>query len=65
MRYRVKSDGAAWLLTVEDGEGAVLTTVPAATVMEAKRLQRVARFDGIDAVKAQAEPEKPAKKKGK
>ena len=59
MRYRVKSDGDGWLLTVEDGEGAILATVPAGTLMEAKRLQRVAVIDGIDALP------KPAKKKGK
>ena len=61
MRYRVKSDGAAWLLTVEDGEGAILATVHAATLMEAKRLQRVAVIDGLDALARQATP----KKKGK
>lgn len=61
MRYRVKSDGDGWLLTVEDGEGAVLATVPAGTLMEAKRLQRVAVIDGIAALAKQA----PPKKKGK
>ncbi|HKR17719.1 hypothetical protein [Rhizorhapis sp.] len=64
MIYRVKSDGDGFRVEVEDEEGVILASVPAATIMEAKRLQRVARFDGIDAVKAQA-PEKPAKKKGK
>ena len=65
MIYRVKSDGDGFRVEVEDEEGAILASVPAATIMEAKRLQRVARFDGIEAAKAQAEPEKPAKKKGK
>ena len=64
MIYRVKSDGDGFRVEVEDEEGTILASVPAATIMEAKRLQRVARFDGIDAVKAQA-TEKPAKKKGK
>ena len=61
MRFRVKSDGAAWSLMVEDGEGAVLATAPAGTLMEAKRLQRVAVIDGLDALSKQA----PPKKKGK
>lgn len=60
MRYRVHNDGDGFLLTVEDGEGAVLASVPAATLMEAKRLQRVAVFDGVDAL-----PRQVAKKKGK
>jgi len=64
MIYRVKSDGDGFRVEVEDEEGVILASVPAATIMEAKRLQRVALFDGIEAVKAQA-PEKPAKKKGK
>lgn len=60
MVYRVKSDGDGFLVEVEDEEGVILASVPAATIMEAKRLQRVARFDGIDAL-----PRQIAKKKGK
>ena len=60
MRYRVRNDGDGYLLTVEDGEGAVLASVPAATLVEAKRLQRVAVLDGVDAL-----PRQVAKKKGK
>ena len=59
MRYRVRNDGDGFLLTVEDGE-TVLASVPAATLMEAKRLQRVALFDGLEAL-----PRQIAKKKGK
>ena len=59
MRYRVRNDGDGFLLTVEDGE-TILASVPAATLMEAKRLQRVALFDGIEAL-----PRQIAKKKGK
>ena len=64
MIYRVKSDGDGFRVEVEDEEGVILASVPAATIMEAKRLQRVARFDGVDDLKAQA-PEKVVKKKGK
>jgi len=60
MIYRVKSDGDGFRVEVEDEEGVILASVPAATIMEAKRLQRVARFDGIEAL-----PQQVAKKKGK
>ena len=60
MRYRVRNDGAGFILQVEDGED-VVASVPAATFMEARRLQRVAVLDGIVALPKPA----PAKKKGK
>jgi hypothetical protein len=51
MRFRVQNEGSGYVLTVEDGEGVVLS-VPAATLTEAKALQRRAVLDGIDAIAA-------------
>jgi len=61
MIYSVRPDGDGFVLVVEDGEG-VLLTIPAATLTEAKALQRRAVIDGLDSV-SEVRPDVKAKRK--
>jgi len=60
MIYSVRPDGDGFVLVVEDGEG-VLLTIPAATLTEAKALQRRAVLEGLDGVRAVRPDVKKAK----
>jgi len=61
MIYSVRPDGDGFVLVVEDGEG-VLLTIPAATLTEAKALQRRAVIEGLDSV-SEVRPDVKAKRK--
>lgn len=68
MLFRIVPSGDGYVLTVEDGDD-VLLTIPAATLTEAKALQRRAVLEGLDAVREvrpDVEPEvKAARRKAK
>lgn len=61
MIYSVRPDGDGFVLVVEDSEG-VLLTIPAATLTEAKALQRRAVVEGMDSIQAVRPDVKKAKK---
>lgn len=62
MRFRIQSKGKGFVLTVEDGEDVVIS-IPAATMTEAKALQRRAVIEGVDAVQEVRPDSRPAPRK--
>lgn len=51
MRFRIHNQGSGYAMTIEDGEGVVLS-IPTATLTEAKALQRRAVIEGVGALGA-------------